>query len=104
MQPITLTAVVDEKRRIMIDLPNDVPTGTVKITVEQVDDIDSLEHGSGEWIRAKLRAAGLLAQDLLSDEELAMAEELSEAEEEELAARFAGGRSIQELIDEDREE
>lgn len=104
MQPITITAIVDEKRRIMIDLPDDVPTGPVKITVEEAENIDLLDSGSREWIQAKLRAAGLLAENVLSAEEIAMAEELSEDEETELAARFAGGRSSQELIDEDREE
>ncbi len=104
MQPITITAIVDVKRRIMIDLPDYVPTGTIKITVEQAEDIDSLEAGSSDWVKAKLREAGLLAENILSEEELAMAEALTEDEEEALAARFAGGRSIQELIDEDREE
>jgi hypothetical protein len=104
MQPITITAIVDDKRRIMIDLPDDVPIGLIKITLEQAEDIDSLESGSREWIHAKLLAAGLLAENVLSAEEIAVAEELSEEEEAELAARFAGGRSIHELIDEDRQE
>jgi len=103
MQPITITTVLDENHEAVIHLP-ELPPGPVKITVESVEDISSLEPDSHGWVRAKLRAAGLLAEEVLSEAELARIEELSEAEEEALAERFSGGRSIQELIDEDREE
>lgn len=104
---IKTQAYVDKKRRIMIDLPDDVEPGLVELdmVVRQMSDpVEQHEPGSVEWARAKLRAAGLLAEDVLSEEELGLAEEMSEEEEEELANRFAGGRSSQELIDEDREE
>ena len=37
MQTYTTTVYVDEKRRVLIDLPSDVPVGGVKGTIEGVD-------------------------------------------------------------------
>jgi hypothetical protein len=102
MQPITIEAELDENHQVTLSLP-ELPQGRVRVTVEPLEDIDNLVPGSREWVRAKLRAAGLLAENIFSAEE-AIAEELSEEEEEALARKFSGGRSIQDLIDEDREE
>jgi len=83
---IKTQAYVDEKRRIMIDLLEDVEPGLVEldVVVRQVSE-PGIEYpqGSPEWTRAKLREAGLLAEKVLSEEEEAAAEEMSEEEEEE---------------------
>jgi hypothetical protein len=104
---IKTQAYVDEKRRIMIDLPDDVEIGMVEldVVVRQVSDsAEQYEPGTRDWVRAKLRAAGLLAENVLSAEEEAAAEELSEEEEEELGRKMAGPRPVEDYINEDREE
>jgi hypothetical protein len=97
MYTYTTTVHVDEKRRVLIDLPDDVPVGEVQIKVEVVN-TDSTS------VRDTLRAAGLLAEAPLTDEEVILAEELSEAEELELGLRMAGPRPVEDYISEDREE
>ncbi len=103
MQPIKITAMVDAKRRIMIDLPDEVPLGPVEITVRPVTNGEQEEPQqpiTREWVQAKLKAAGLLAED----EHFPDAEELTEEEEEELARQVAGGRPAEDYVNEDREE
>jgi hypothetical protein len=103
MQSITITAVVDEKRRIMIDLPDDIPTGTVRITVQPIDEqAEEYEPGSREWARARLIAAGLVNPNAHYAPE--DAEEMSEEEEEILGRKLAGSRPVEDYINEDREE
>ncbi len=81
MQPIILKAVVDEKRRIMIDLPDDVPTGEIQFKLfifpETQDDISFPDDTVGE----------------IDDDELQRFSQL-----------FAVGRPLSEYVDEDREE
>lgn len=100
MQPYVTTVIVDEKRRIMIDLPDDMPTGPIEITARPLAAEPPPEPLTREWVRAKLRAAGLLAEmDDLPD-----TEELSEEEEAKLARQVAGGRPAEDYVNEDREE
>lgn len=103
MQPIILTTVVDKKRRIMIDLPEDVPLGEVEVelVVRPLASEVPPDPITREWVQARLRAVGLLAEDDYEDEEI---EEISEEELERLGKLFAGDRPLSELIDEDREE
>ena len=57
-------AYVDEKRRIMIDLPDDVEVGMVEldIVVRQFsEESEQYEPGTQEWVEAKLHVARLLA-------------------------------------------
>jgi hypothetical protein len=102
MKPIVLTAEVDNTRAITIHLPDDVPTGKVEITVRPLAD-DALgpppEPMTREWARAKLKVAGLLAE-----EDFPEAEELSEEEEERLGRLLAGPCPVEDYINEDREE
>lgn len=108
MQSIKITAMVDAKRRIMIDLPEEVPVGRVEITVrpgpigEKEEPTIESPSLTREEARAKLIAAGLLDPNAhyAPDD----AEELSEEEEEELARRVAGGRPAEDYVNEDREE
>lgn len=103
MQPITITAIVDEKRRIMIDLPDNVPTGTVKITVETVvEDELSDPKTRREQLIAKLNAAGIaVSNDKYAPPD---AVPLSQAERERIGRQLAAGKSSLELINEEREE
>lgn len=105
MQPIVLTAIVDEKRRIMIDLPDDLPLGEVELEVffhpiKQENDTETPNPITGEWIRAKLKSAGLLAET----EFFVDAEELTEEEEERLGHMLKNGLSAADMVYEDREE
>jgi hypothetical protein len=97
MQAYTTTVYVDEKRRVLIDLPPDIPIGEVQIKVEVVTS-ETMN------VRESLRAAGLLAEAPLTDEEMLMAEEVSEEEEWELGLRIAGPRPVEDYVNEDREE
>ena len=99
---IKTQAYVDQKRRIMIDLPDDVEPGMVELdmVVRQMSDpANEYETGSVEWARAKLRAAGLLVEDHYPD-----AVEVSEEELKRLGQVFADERPMSDLINEDREE
>src|SRR5262245_6175645 len=105
MEPIILTTIVDEKRRVMIDLPDDVPLGEIQleVTVRPVAGAESEQPPqpiTREWVRAKLKAAGLLAED----EEFPEAEEMTEEEEERLGRMAASDRPVEDYVDEDREE
>jgi len=103
MQPITLTAVVDEKRRIMIDLPEDVPTGKVKITVETIaEDVSSDFKTRREQLIAKFNAAGIAVTNGKYAPPDAVP--LSQEERERLWKKMAAGKTALELIDEEREE
>jgi hypothetical protein len=105
MRTITITATVDENHRLVVDLP-DIPPGPVEITIKPVENgtpIEDLEPGTREWARAKLKAAGLLAEDE-DFPELEGFEELSDDEEERLAQIASGGPSILDLVNQDREE
>jgi len=102
MQPIVLTAVVDEKRRIMIDLPDDLPLGVVELEVfihPIRPDNEAPNPITIEWVRAKLKLEGLLAEDEFSE-----AEELTPEEEERLGHLLQAGTSAADLVYEDREE
>ncbi len=99
---IKTQAYVDQKRRIMIDLPDAVEPGMVELdmVVRQISAlVEHYETGSVEWARAKLREAGLLSEEHYPD-----ALEVSEEELKHLGQIFADERPMSELIDEDREE
>jgi hypothetical protein len=104
METIKVKTIIDEKRRIMIDLPDDVPLGEVELemNIRRVGAVpdEPPEIITREWVRAKLKAAGLLAEDEFFPE----AEEVSEEELERLGRVFAADGPISELVDEDREE
>ncbi len=53
---VILTAIIDEKRQLLIDLPDDIPTGPAQIEVhiEVVDPDDPL---TSEEVRAHHRRA-----------------------------------------------
>lgn len=102
MNSITITAMVDEKRRVMIDLPDEVEPGLVEleVIVRRVEDEKPPEPLTREWVEARLRAAGLLVEHEVFDDAL----EVDEAELRRLGEVFASDRPMSELIDENREE
>jgi hypothetical protein len=103
MQSYVTIVIADEKRRIMIDLPDDMPTGLIERTARGLVNLDTRsEPLTREWVQARLIAAGLA--DINTRYAPEDAEELSEEEEEELARRMSGGRSVEDLVNEDREE
>lgn len=108
MPPILVTADIDENHRVTLKLPDDMPTGKVILRIEIIRDADDFEPNSREWVQAKLKAAGLLVENPLSDEELAELEgfdELSDEEEDELGLLLSDPEhSTLDLINEDREE
>jgi hypothetical protein len=101
MPTITLTAVVDENGHLAFDVP--LPPGPVEVVVRPV-----AENGEGEapsepqtreWIEARLREGGLLAEEEFPD-----AFELSLEEEIRLGTLLKGPRPVEDYINEDREE
>lgn len=100
MQPYVTTITLDEKREVTIQLPEDMPTGEVRITVEPVAAGTPPEPLTREWMRAKLIAAGLGDEDMSEPDAI----EVSENEIKRVGKKFADVRPLSELIDEDREE
>jgi hypothetical protein len=109
MDDITLSVVIGEDRRLVVDLPEDAPTGPVELVIRAVPvgrssvGVESIDkealHAERERARQKLLAAGLLATDLGIPDNL---ESLSDEELEQLVRLPSGARPSEELIDEDR--
>lgn len=99
---ITITTVVDEKRRIMIDLPDDVPLGKINLTIQanMLNDMLDTDDVSHKGIQAKLIAAGLVSPSESSPDAIAVSNE----ELERLGHVFADDRPLSELIDKERED
>src|SRR5574341_1779863 len=100
MDDIALTADVGEDRKLVIDLPEDVPVGPVQLVIRPLDLHTSPETGATrEVIRAKLRAAGLLNTAHHSAPKTAP---LTPDERRRLGTLPEGARPTSRLIDEDR--
>ncbi|GAF67875.1 unnamed protein product [marine sediment metagenome] len=101
MNAITLSVVVGEDRRLVIDLPKEIPVGPVELVIRPTIlpvDQETL-HAAREAARQKLLAAGLLATDLGIPDDL---ESLSDEELEQLVQMSPDARPSEELINEDR--
>jgi hypothetical protein len=94
METITLTAVVGEDRRLVIDLPKDTPTGPVELVIRSAS-----SNPAREAARAKLLAAGALATNFGISDEL---QPISDEEIRRLGIMAPGARPSEELINEDR--
>jgi hypothetical protein len=73
MNPITLTVEIDDSRHLNIDLPPDTPTGTATLVItpqqaEEQQQAAEATQSATEIVRAKLRAAGLLATHIHAPE------------------------------------
>lgn len=102
MKPIKLTAEVDESRRLIIDLPDDMPLGTVEVVIQQVsfEPLDPSQPLIREEVKRRMQALGLMAEiDVPPD-----AVELSEQERHHIWRLVADKRSTLDLVNEDREE
>jgi hypothetical protein len=100
MDAITVSAVVGEDRRLVIDLPTDTPVGPVDVVIKpRISPEGDVINPAREAARVKLLAAGKLVVDLgippgsqpLPDEKL-----------RRLAQLLSGSRSVDDLIDTDR--
>jgi hypothetical protein len=106
MKSVTLVVEVTDDRRVMIDLPEGIPTGSIELTIRPLPASKPTSNGGGsnltrEEARERLRAAGLLSEGPWAPPDAIPA---SEEELEELGRRFAGPTSIAEAIIEGRNE
>ncbi len=101
MQTITLHTRIDEHHQIILDVPKDLPVGEVEVTIRPVENL------SREEVRARLKAAGLLVEITDDDPEWQELKDIPEPSDEELkriGRMLAKGKSLQEMIDEERGE
>jgi hypothetical protein len=101
MDAIIIDAEVGPDRRLIYELPPQVPVGPVKLVIQPLQ-APSLQTGRGltrEEARRRLLAAGLLLTERVAPEG---AVESDEQEHQRLAALFGQGPSLEELIDQDR--
>ena len=100
MKPITLSAVVGEDRRLIIDLPPDTPGGPVELVVRPAAaPIPQGKSMTREESRAILLAAGFLVTTIHAPEGTVP---LTPEEIMEIGKLPPGARSSEELVDEDR--
>lgn len=103
MDVITLSAIIGEDRRLVIELPPNTPTGLVDLVIRLHENVPSAptDNPAREAIRAKLLAAGRLVTDIYASED---AVPLSPEELLRIGRLPPGSPSLDELIDEDRGE
>ncbi len=102
-QPIRLSAVVGEDRRLVIDLPPDTPLGPVELEVRPAAPVPTQRNKplTREEARAKLLAAGYLVTSIHAPEGTVP---LTAEERMEIGRLPPGARPSDELVDEDRGE
>jgi hypothetical protein len=92
MVAIKISTTIGEDRRLVIDLPDDMPIGTVEVIIRSADDVR-------EVIREKLRAAGALVTTLDIPPD---AVRLTPEERQRIGTLPPHARPSEALIDEDR--
>ena len=101
-QSITLNATLDENRRLIVEIPEDLAADIAEVVVQSPKSATSDDTPlTREIIRARLKAAGLLSEAKYAPDD---AKELSPQEAEKLGLLFSGERLSSDLIDEDRGE
>lgn len=102
VQPIRIKTTIGEDRRLVIDLPDDTPTGPAELVIHPAQppqrEATTLTR---EEARAKLLAAGALVTDIHAPEGTIP---LSPEELLRIGKLPPGARPSEELIDEDRGE
>ncbi|MCC7451712.1 MAG: hypothetical protein IT324_30165 [Anaerolineae bacterium] len=98
MDAITLSVMVGEDRRIVIDLPPDTPVGPVDVVITPRE-TPAVSNPAREAARAKLLAAGRLVTNIRAPEGTVP---LSPEELLRIGQRPPGTKSLDEMIDEDR--
>src|SRR4051812_46956890 len=102
MDAIKIPVVIGEDRRLVIELPADVPVGPAELVIRSLEPerrVDAPMNPAREAARAKLLAAGALATDLGIPEDI---KPLSDQELERLGRLLSRGRSTLDMINEDR--
>jgi hypothetical protein len=99
MQPITLSAVVGEDRRLIINLPPDTPVGPVELVVRPAATPQQSTTLTREEARSQQLSAGFLVTTIHAPEGTVP---LTPEEILEIGRLPPGVRSSDELVDEDR--
>ena len=106
--PITIETVIDEDRKVTINLPPDIPIGQAEIEVivrplTPIDEEPALAAWRAEYerLRAKLAAAGALSTIWKAPED---AVELTEEERIRIGTMPPGAAPSEQLVREDRGE
>jgi hypothetical protein len=106
MVAIRLPAVITEDRKLIIQLPENVPTGQVEVVIHAAVEIPAetgeIVNPAREAARAKLAAAGVLSK--IYDTLPANLNPLSLEERIRIGTLPLGARPSEELISEDRDE
>jgi hypothetical protein len=103
MVAIKLNAVVDEDHKLVVNVPEDIPTGPVELVIRSTIQLssDTEIQSVHEAARAKLLAAGALVTEFEIPDG---ARRLSIEERKQLGTLPSGARSLLDLINEDRGE
>ena len=103
MDAIIIEAEVGQDHRLVDEFPPEVPVGRVKLMIQPLEKPTAVAKTplTREAARAKMLAAGILSTAHRAPEG---ATELTPEERERVWSQFSGGRSIDELINEDRGE
>jgi hypothetical protein len=103
MVAIKLNAILGEDRKLVVNVPEDIPTGPVELVIRSKIQMpsDAEITSEREAARAKLLAAGALVTEFEIPEG---ARRLSVDERKQLGTLPSGARSSLDLISEDRGE
>lgn len=102
MSTVTLNVVVGEDRHLTIELPEEIPTGPIEVTIRPVAlPIENVPEGemTRERARALMAAAGILSTAKYAPPD---AVPLTDEEREEIGREFGALGPVSELIIEDR--
>jgi len=100
MAMITISVVVGDDRRLVIELPPAIPLGPVEVTIRSHEDVSiPMPHPTRDAARATLIAAGFLDTTIHAPPGTAR---LSDAEIARIGTLPTGARPSEELVAEDR--
>jgi hypothetical protein len=101
MDAIKLLVEINKDRRLIIDLPEDMPTGLAQVTITPQNASMNVNNPARENARAKLLAAGFLVTTIRAPEGTLS---LTPEERFVLGTLPPGTPSIDDLVNEDRRE
>jgi hypothetical protein len=99
MDSVMISVEVGEDRRLVIDVPPDVPLGPADVVIVPRNGKRATTNPAREAARAKLRAAGLLSTNIYAPKDAIV---LTDEELMRVGRLAPGARPSEELIDEDR--
>lgn len=97
MVTIRLTGKLTEDRRLIVDIPDDVPAGDVQLILE-VPEASMTPNAATARARAKLAAAGALSTKWKAPAGM------TPPEDEEVIELLPGSASLDEIVSQDRDE